>query len=488
MSTEHYHLRCTVCGEVHAESAYGFLLACPCSDPAAGLLRTEYVSHRFTPNGAPGLFRYAQWLPVRAGRSLARAAQRHLPATANGAWPASAPAPAAAAPAPVTVQRGYAPADTSAPGSGTVAYRSRGLARQLGLDHLVILFSGYWPERGAYLETCVFKELEALAVTARLPLLPPGEQRTVVVASAGNTGRAFHAVCSRTNIPAVVVVPEAALPAMWTTSPVSSAVTLVAVSGDADYADAIRVAGMLAEAPGYLAEGGALNVARRDGMGTVILAGVEHTGSLPRHYFQAVGSGTGAIAAWEMAQRLVGDGRFGDRVPQLHLAQNAPFTIMADAWEAGSRTLFPLDAELAKRRIAAMSAGVLSNRTPPYSLAGGLFDALSASDGCMYRVTNDAAAQAAALFAESEGCDLDPAAAVAVAALHRAAAAGVVAPGDPVFLNVTGGGFQQLRATGRVRALRPDLVVDHRDATPAGLEAALAALRGSPALREPAIA
>jgi cysteate synthase len=443
MESMHYRLHCLACGEPRPEYRSGFRLQCDCAAPPQGLLRAEYAA-RFVPGSEGGVFRYRAWLPIR--RSAA----------------------------PAAAHRQAAP--------GPVAYRSRELARRIGLDELVVLFSGYWPERGAHLETCVFKELEALAVTARLPA---AERRPLVVASAGNTGRAFHAVCSRYDIPAVVVVPEAALPALWTTGAVSPEVALVAVGGNADYADAIRVAGMLAESPAYLAEGGALNVARRDGMGSVLLAGVECAGRLPRHYFQAVGSGTGAIAAWEMAQRLVRDGRFGARVPRLQLAQNAPFTIMADAWEAGSRSLLPLAPATAKRRIAAMSAGVLSNRTPPYALAGGLFDALTASAGAMYRVSNREAAGAAALFAASEGCELDPAAAVAVAALRQAVAGGRVAPDDPVFLNVTGGGLQRLRAAGRVRALPPDLVVDHRDATPAALEAALVR---APAQRERAIA
>lgn len=429
MEASHYVLRCMACGRPRRESRHGFALYCSCADPAAGLLRAEFTEPRLVVNAGTGLFRYGHWLPIRSPHGPPRA-------HATGGSP------------------------------GPVAYRSSGLARHLGLERLVVLYNGYWPERGAGLESCSFKELEALAVTARMAA---DEPRTLVVASAGNTGRAFHAVCSRRGLPAVVVVPQAALPLLWTTAPVSSAVTLLAVGGAADYADAIRIAAMVSELPGYLAEGGAHNVARRAGMGSVMLAGVECAGELPRHYFQAVGSGTGAIAAWEMAQRLVADGRFGAGVPRLHLAQNAPFTIMADAWQAGSRTLAPLPETLAKRRIAAMQAAVLSNRRPPYSLAGGVYDALAASAGSMYRVSNGAAARAAALFAATEGSDLDPAAAVALAALQQALATGAVGRRDAVFLNVTGGGFQRLRAEGRVRKLLPDLVVDQRSATPAAL-------------------
>ena len=438
MESMHYRLHCLACGEPRPEYRSGFRLQCDCAAPPQGLLRAEYAA-RFVPGSEGGVFRYRAWLPIRR----------------------SAP--------PAAAHRQAAP--------GPVAYRSRELARRIGLDELVVLFSGYWPERGAYCETCSFKELEALAVTARLP---EEERRPLVVASAGNTGRAFHAVCSRNGVPAVVVVPEAALPALWTTAPVASEVTLIAVAGNADYADAIRVAGMIADLPAFLAEGGAHNVARRDGMGTVMLAGVECAGALPRHYVQAVGSGTGAIAAWEMAQRLVRDGRFGGRVPRLHLAQNRPFTIMADAWERRSRHLPPLDEAQAKQRIAAMRASVLSNRNPPYALAGGVYDALSDSAGIMYRVTNRQAERAAALFAASEGCDIDPAAAVAVAALQQAVARGAVRRDETVFLNITGGGLRRLHGERSVRRLAPDLVVDHRTVTAAALARLLGGV-GAPA-------
>jgi len=53
-----------------------------------------------------------------------------------------------------------------------------------------------------------------------------------------------------------------------------------------------------------------MNVARRDGMGTVMLEAAVTIGRAPDHYFQAVGSGTGGIAAWEASLRLKQDGRF----------------------------------------------------------------------------------------------------------------------------------------------------------------------------------
>jgi cysteate synthase len=97
----------------------------------------------------PGIFRFADWLPV----------SRTLPG------------------------KGY-----------PVTYRSESLARKLGLERLYITFSGYWPEKGAAMSTGTFKECEAYAVCARYP---QESCRILVVASAGNTARAFLKVASR---------------------------------------------------------------------------------------------------------------------------------------------------------------------------------------------------------------------------------------------------------------------------------------------------
>ena len=266
-------------------------------------------------------------------------------------------------------------------------------------------------------------------------------------------------VCSLYEINALIVVPESALPMLWSTRVCAPSVRLVVIGGKADYADAIAVANKVASLPGFFSEGGATNVARRDGMSTVLMAAAEHLGRLPQHYFQAVGSGTGAIAAWEAAQRLRADERFAGQQMRLQLAQNLPFAPMVDAWQRRSRELNLGNEKKAKEQIAQIDASVLSNRTPPYSLAGGLYDALDETDGQMHGVTNQEARKAAALFEATEGCDIDPAAAVAVASLCKAVTDRRVDAEESVVINITGGG--------RVRAARelpsmsavPDLFV-----------------------------
>ena len=84
-----------------------------------------------------------------------------------------------------------------------VTYKSKGLAAHLGLENLYITFNGYYPAIGAHMTTCSFKETEAYSVCARID---ENEKRVLVVASAGNTARAFAKVCSDNNIKLLVTV------------------------------------------------------------------------------------------------------------------------------------------------------------------------------------------------------------------------------------------------------------------------------------------
>ncbi len=92
-----------------------------------------------------------------------------------------------------------------------------------------------------------------------------------------------------------------------------------------DYTDAINLAARIAQLPGLISEGGARNIARRDGMGTVMLDAAVTIGKMPDHYFQAVGSGTGGISAWEASLRLKADGRFGQKLPKIAACSKPSF-------------------------------------------------------------------------------------------------------------------------------------------------------------------
>ena len=426
---DHYTLKCLGCGKSHHESSDGFLLRCE-EDHGPAFLRAEYSVKQLTiKDKNPGIFRYQDWLPVR---------------------------------------RIY-----DCP-NRPVVFRSEVLSDKLGLENLFIVFNGYWPEKGAHFETCSFKELEAIAVTARIP---ESEKRTLVVSSAGNTGMAFLQICSELGIPVLVVVPAASLPSMWITREKHPDVILAALEGKVDYFDAIELANAIADQEGFYSEGGATNVARRDGMGTVLLEAAEAIERIPDHYIQAIGSGTGGIAAWEMSNRLREDGRFGNHKMMLHFIQNEPFTIIADAWRQASPSLLPLDDREAREKILEVYAKVLSNRRPPYAIKGGVYDALKDTGGFTYTVSNDQAKEADDLFTETEGCDLHPAAAVAVAGLCQAVKAGKIGKKETVLLNITGGGIKKIEREERKISLEPDIIFTKEDLSADAISARLSDFR-----------
>lgn len=384
------------------------------ADPEAtspSLVRAVYENTKFTPReDLKGLYRYAEWLPIVR-----------------------------------TLRHSHAP----------VTYKSKGLASVLGMENLYITFSGYCPRIGARMETCSFKETEAYSVCARLP---KKNKRILVVQSAGNTARAFAKVCSDNNIPIVICVPLDNFSDLWFKKKLSSCVKIIATTSGTDYFDAITLGDKLCKDPRYMAEGGAKNVARRDGMGTTLLSAVEVIGRIPDAYFQAVGSGTGAIAAWENAARLAADGRFGENKMRIYASQNAPFTIMYDSWKAHSRELVPMTPEEGRQKAEVILGKVLSNRKPPYSLAGGLFDVLEKSGGDMFKVSNDEIVSWVVKYFSLEGYDLFPASACAVSSLKQALDAGIVKHDETVMLNVTGGGM--LGATRKGFILKePDLIL-----------------------------
>ena len=336
-----------------------------------------------------------------------------------------------------------------------VTFKSEALAKHLGLKNLYITLNGYSPKHGAKMTTGSFKETEAYSVCGRMG---EEEKRVLVVASAGNTARAFAKVCSENNIPLLLSVPADNLSAMWFEKPINPCVKLICCEKGGDYFDAIHLSDLALKSPMFYAEGGAKNVARRDGMATTVLSAVTTIGRIPDYYFQAVGSGTGAIAAWEANMRLVEDGSYGDNVMKLMVSQNAPFVPMFDAWRVDSRAMLPYDADKARRDVEIIDAKVLSNRKPPYGIKGGLYDALKATNGEVLVATNAQARKAAKLFQQLEGVDIHPAAAVATATLIKAVQDGKIDAEATVMLNITGAGEERFKSEHEVYTLEPSKV------------------------------
>ncbi len=392
MQNAKYQLKCLECGKAIPDKYTNI-----CPDGHDSLLRTAYKTKQLRKLSGKGMFNYIDWLPV----------EEALPINAS----------------PVT-------------------YKSEGFGKELGLKNLYIGFSGYWPEKGVFMKTCTFKELEALPTCQRAK-----EKcgKILVVPSAGNTSRAFAEVASMTGMPVVAIVPKSSIHRMWTTTEPEKHDTIFLISVDGDYSDSIALSKEIAKKEDLIEEGGVKNVARRDGMGIVELEATFFMHTVPDYYFQAVGSGTGAIAAWEAFIRLIEDGRFGVKMPRIVISQNLPFAPMFSAWQEGrAEIIADKDMKDAAEAIKQMYADVLSTRNPPYSIKGGVYDMLVSTEGVMYGISNEECREAEKLFETEEGIDLDPAASVACASLIKAVDGGLVKKEDRILLNITGGGYKRL--------------------------------------------
>ncbi len=402
-----YTLECVATGREFEDSGW-MMEDGQCNTPS--LIRAKYENKKLElGDKEAGLYKFADWLPIKR--------------TLKG---------------------------SSAP----VTYKSKGLAEHLGLENLYITFNGYFPTIGASMSTCSFKETEAYSVCARID---ENEERILVVASAGNTARAFARVCSDNDIKLLLSVPADNLSAMWFTEPLKPCVKLIACEKGGDYFDAIHLSNMALKSRMFYSEGGAKNVARRDGMACTVLSAATTIGRIPDYYFQAVGSGTGAIAAWEANMRLIEDGSFGDNTMKLMVSQNAPFVPMYDAFRIDSPQMLEYDEYNARRDVEIIDAKVLSNRKPPYGIRGGLYDALKATNGEIMVATNAQTRRAKKLFAQTEGIDIYSASGVATATLIKAVADGKIEKDAVVMLNITGGG-EELRMKGReIIYLEPEI-------------------------------
>ena len=105
-----FKLKCLKCGREYGQQ---YRLTCENDD---SFLRADYYEKKLKLRNQPGIGRFHSWLPI----------QEELTTDA-----------------------------------GPITYKSEAFARELGLPNLYIGFSGYWPERVAFVKTCSFKELEA---------------------------------------------------------------------------------------------------------------------------------------------------------------------------------------------------------------------------------------------------------------------------------------------------------------------------------------
>jgi cysteate synthase len=385
----HYYLECTRCHKRFADD--GYLLACD-NHSSDSFLRTVYEQEKTgRMTYASSATSYNEWLPV-----------------------------------------GDIDRESSVrPG----VFQDTKLGEYMGLDDLWVAFSGYWPDHDAAMPTGTFKDLEATTVLGRMP--PDG--RMLLVPSAGNTSASFAHACTVENRPVVLVIPGFGVRSLSWLPAIGDCVRVVVLDG-ANYSDAMALADRLAHYPQLQIEGGARNVARRDGVGTTLHRANAAMGSLPDYYFQAVGSGAGPIATYEAALRIIASSPDRRALPRIVVGQNIPYTPIVDAWLSQSHLLKPYDNDEYRERTSGTCTKALSNRTPAYGMPGGLFDVLRNSNGDAVAVSNDEILSACHIYESLHDIDIEPEGGAALASLLKYAKSKHIDRRSRILLNITGGG------------------------------------------------
>ena len=350
--------------------------------------------------------------------------------------------------------------------AGTTTYKAEALGEALGMSNLWVTFHGYWPEKGAMCPTGSFKDMEAVPTIQRLH---DHGCTGLIGASAGNTARGFTHFCGLADMPLIVVVGKDHGHRIWTKAGHPTDSVKVVVVEDGDYYDAKNVAkGIAKELTGWQMEGSVHNVARRDGIGSLILDAAFTIGSMPEHYFQGIGGGPGPIGVHEMAERLIASGQFEGPAPRQHLSQNVEHSPIHNAWQAKRDHLVaedfpPHDVEV--------YSDYLMNKGPAYGQVGGVHDILKASNGQTYIVEGEVAKVAKTLFESIEGIDIMTPGAVALASLQQALASGEIQHDAVTVLNISGGGVERMKQEHETTIVEPWLRVTKENGASMILEA-----------------
>ncbi|HUU87501.1 MAG TPA: cysteate synthase, partial [Candidatus Glassbacteria bacterium] len=221
MST--YTLKCLSCQK---EITDNYSITCSCGK--GGFYRTIYKTTNFNPTNENSIWRFHEWLPVKN---------------------------------PPTVKINSNGKEIRSKAGKTVVFKSKGLAKELGLQNLYIAFNGYWPEKNANILTGTFKGLEAPPSISRAK---ENGIKQILLATAGNTGRAFAEETLNQVFEILIVAAKSANSRLWTTKEVKEDnVKYITLGNGNDYADAIKLSKRICTEIGVETEGGARNVARR---------------------------------------------------------------------------------------------------------------------------------------------------------------------------------------------------------------------------------
>ena len=314
---------------------------------------------------------------------------------------------------------------------GTNLFWAERYGRSLGLEDV-------WVKLCGNSHTGSFKDLgmTVLVSVVRQAIREGLDLRAVACASTGDTSASLAAYGAAAGLPVVVLLPRGKVSTAQLVQPIASGALVLSLDTDFDGCMAI-VGRLAAEGVVYLAN--SMNALRLEGQKTVAIEIVQQFDwTAPDWVFLPSGNLGNAYALFA-GFRMMKELGLVDRYPRLCVAQAANANPLYLAWNAGRREVA---AVRAKETLA--SAIQIGN---PVS-APRAIRALEAMDGIVEQATEEELCESAAR-ADRTGMYTCPHTAVALAALEKLTARGLVKKRDRVVVVSTASGLKSTEFKGR---------------------------------------
>jgi threonine synthase len=323
-------------------------------------------------------------------------------------------------------------------------------ARELGLDDV-------WVKECGVTHTGSFKDLGmTVLVSAVKEMRARGEAiRAVACASTGDTSAALSAYCAAADIPGVVLLPRGKISTAQLVQPISNGALVLEL--DTDFDGCMQVVKALSRTKDiYLAN--SMNSLRIEGQKTASIEIAQQLGWTSPDWIVIPGGNLGNASAVGKGFLLMKELGVVDRLPRLVVAQAENANPL---WKATAGAGVKATAAVKVQPIPARKTLASAIQIGAPVSAGRALRALEALDGIVEQATEQELSDAAAR-ADRAGMFTCPHTGVALAALEKLAARGVVRKGERVVVISTAHGLKF-----------SDFKVGYHDGTLPGLRAPL---------------
>jgi len=289
-----------------------------------------------------------------------------------------------------------------------------------------------WVKQCGNSHTGSFKDLGMTVLVSqvnRLRRLRPESVQAVGCASTGDTSAALSAYCAAAGIPAIVFLPADKISLAQLVQPIANGALVLSIDTDFDGCMKL-IQEVTAASPIYLAN--SMNSLRLEGQKTAAIEICQQFDWAVPDWVVIPGGNLGNIYAFYKGFQLCKDLGLVDRLPRMVVAQAANANPLYRAYKAGWDAFEPIKAETTFA--SAIQIG------DPVSIDRAIL-ALKATDGIVEEATEEELMDAAAR-ADLTGMFNCPHTGVALAALTKLRARGVIAPGDRTVVVSTAHGLK----------------------------------------------